>query len=407
MVVNSTNKANIKQINGGITSPKGFKAAGLACGIKASGRKDIALVVSDKICSAAAVFTTNKVAAAPVRISKKHLADGKAQGIVVNSGVANAYTGEQGDLDAVRMARIAGEAAGIDSHDVVVASTGVIGGPLPMQNVEAGIKEAAGKLSEDGGFDAADAIMTTDTFSKEYAVSFEIDGKKVVIGGMAKGSGMIAPNMATMLAFIATDAAVYSETLGDFLKPSIDKSFNSITVDGDTSTNDMVVIMANGESGVEITAESAAVFKEALDQVCIELAKLIVRDGEGATKFVEIDITGAVSDDDAKKAAMSVANSNLVKTAFFGEDANWGRIIAAVGYSGAEVDPDKIDVFYGDEKLIDSGSIAAYNPDRVDDVLKARDIKVTVNLNIGSGSARVWTCDFSYDYVKINAEYHT
>ncbi len=398
---------NIKQITGGITAPRGFRAAGIACGIKASGRKDIALIVSDKVCSAAAVFTTNKVAAAPVRISKKHLADGKAQAIIVNSGVANAYTGKQGDLDAVRMAQVAGEAAGVDSHDTVVASTGVIGAPLPMQNVEAGIKEAAGKLSENGGFEAAEAIMTTDTFSKEYAVSFEIDGKKVVIGGMAKGSGMIAPNMATMLAFIATDAAVYPETLGVFLKSSIDKSFNSITVDGDTSTNDMAVIMANGESGVEITAESTAVFKEALDQVCIELAKLIVRDGEGATKFVEIDVTGAVSDGDAKKAAMSVANSNLVKTAFFGEDANWGRIVAAVGYSGSEVDPDKIDVFYGDEKLIDGGSIAAYNPDRVNDVLRAKDIKVTINLNIGNGSARVWTCDFSYDYVKINAEYHT
>ncbi len=403
----SATKINIKQIKGGVTAAKGFKAAGLACGIKASGRKDIALVVSDKVCSAAAVFTTNKVAAAPVQVSKKHLADGKAQVVVVNSGIANAYAGEQGELDAARMARIAGEAVGVDQHNVVVASTGIIGSPLPMQNVEAGIKEAAGKLSKIGGFDAAEAIITTDTFLKEYAVSFETNGKNVVVGGMAKGSGMIAPNMATMLAFITTDAAIPSGMLNDFLRSSVDKSFNSITVDGDTSTNDMAVVMANGESGVEIDATNAAVFQEALSQVCVELAKLIVRDGEGATKFIELDVTGALDDADAKKAAMAVANSNLVKTAFFGEDANWGRVVAAVGYSGAEVDPKKIDVYYGDEKLIDGGSIAAYNSARVNAVLKAKDIKVTINLNIGNGSARVWTCDFSYDYVKINAEYHT
>ncbi|MCL6471852.1 MAG: bifunctional glutamate N-acetyltransferase/amino-acid acetyltransferase ArgJ [Firmicutes bacterium] len=407
MTISNANRVNIKQIDGGVTSPKGFKAAGLACGIKASGRKDIAVLVSDKICSAAAVFTTNKVAAAPVHLSKAHLANGRAQAIVVNSGVANAYTGRQGDTDAARMAEITAIEAGIDPNDVIVASTGVIGSPLPMQNIERGIKEAVSKLSTGAGSDAAEAIMTTDTFLKEYAVSFEIDGKEVIIGGTAKGSGMIAPNMATMLGFITTDAAVSPDMLDAFLKSSVEKSFNSITVDGDTSTNDMVVLLANGESGVQITKDSALVFQEALDLVCIELAKLIVRDGEGATKFIEINVLGARNNADARKAAMAIANSNLVKTAFFGEDANWGRIVAAVGYSGADVDPERIDILYGDERLIENGSIAAYDPDRVDFILKEKDIKVTVNLNLGDGSTRVWTCDFSYDYVKINAEYHT
>lgn len=407
MTISNTNRVNIKQIDGGVTSPKGFRAAGLACGIKASGRKDIAVLVSDKICSAAAVFTTNRVAAAPVHLSKAHLADGRAQAIVVNSGVANAYTGKQGDIDAVRMAEITAIEAGVEPNDVVVASTGVIGSPLPMQNIERGIKMAVSKLSSKGGLDAAEAIMTTDTFTKEYAVSFEIDGKEVIIGGIAKGSGMIAPNMATMLGFITTDAAISPDMLDAFLKTSVEKSFNSITVDGDTSTNDMVVLLANGESGIQINGDSASVFQEALDMVCIELAKLIVRDGEGATKFIEINVLGALNYADARKAAMAIANSNLVKTAFFGEDANWGRIVAAVGYSGADVDPKRIDILYGDEILIEKGSIVAYDPDRVNFILKEKDIKVTVNLNLGDGSARVWTCDFSYDYVKINAEYHT
>jgi glutamate N-acetyltransferase/amino-acid N-acetyltransferase len=278
---------------------------------------------------------------------------------------------------------------------------------MPMQKVEEGIKMVVGALMEGTGTDAAEAIMTTDTFSKEYAVAFELDGKEVKIGGMAKGSGMIAPNMATMLAVITTDASVTVGALDNFLKAAVDESFNSITVDGDTSTNDMVVLLANGESGAQVTAGNAEIFQEALNQVCVELAKLIVRDGEGATKFIEIEVVGAADHADAKKAAMAIASSNLVKTAFFGQDANWGRIIAAAGYSSAEVDPTKIDVYYGGEKLVGDGCVVAYDAARVNEIIKSKDIKVKIDLKLGNGSARVWTCDFSYDYVRINAEYHT
>jgi len=397
----------IKQIPGGVLAPKGFKAAGIASGIKQSGNKDITLLVSDKMASAAAVFTTNKAAAAPVHLSKENLVDGKARAIVVNSGNANACTGKQGDENAQKMANITAEVLAIDPVDVIVSSTGIIGVQLPMQKVEDGIKLAADRLKDGTGADAAEAIMTTDTFPKEYAVSFMVDGREVRVGGMAKGSGMIEPNMATMLAFITTDAKVTADILKQSLKNSVDKSFNSITVDGDTSTNDMVAVLANGESGVEVENDAVEAFQEALDQVCIELAKLIVRDGEGATKFIEVNVTGAADDADAKKAAKAIANSNLVKTAFFGQDANWGRIVAAAGYSSAEVDKDKVDVYYGDEKLLESGQPVEYDAAKVDEVLKAKDIKIKVDLNLGKGSARVWTCDFSYDYVKINAEYHT
>jgi len=402
-VVNS----KIKQVDGGVLAPKGFKASGVACGIKQSGNKDMAVVVSDKMASAAAVFTTNKLAAPPVHLSKKYIADGKAQAVVINSGNANACTGEQGYRDAETMAGVAGAEMGIKPEDIVISSTGIIGVPMPMYKVENGIKMAVGKLAEGTGTDAAEAIMTTDTFSKEYAVSFELDGREVKVGGMGKGSGMIAPNMATMLAVVTTDLSISAKMLNDSLKSAVDKSFNSITVDGDTSTNDMVVILANGESGVGVSEENYGLFQEALDRVCIELAKLIVRDGEGATKFIEIEVVGASDGADAKKAAMAIANSNLVKTAFFGQDANWGRIIAAVGYSSADVDPSKVDVYYGDERLVENGRVTNYNGAKVDEIIKAKDIKVKVDLKLGDGNAKVWTCDFSYDYVKINAEYHT
>ena len=397
----------MKEIKGGVTAPQGYKASGVACGIKQSGNLDMSLLVSDTPANAAAVFTTNKMAAAPVHLSKKHLADGQAQAVVINSGNANACTGDGGYEDAIKMAQVTGAALGIDAHDIVVSSTGIIGVPMPMDKVEAGIKDGAAKLYADGGGCAAEAIMTTDTFVKEHAVSFDFDGIEVKVGGMAKGSGMIAPNMATMLAVVTTDAAVAPELLKSMLVSAIDKSFNSITVDGDTSTNDMVVVVANGASGAEVTTGNEAAFQAALDKVCIELAKLIVRDGEGATKFIEIDVVGAASAGDAKKAAMAIANSNLVKTAFFGQDPNWGRIVAAVGYSSAEVDASKVDVYYGEEKLVENGRVVAYDEAKVGAVIQAKDIKVKVDLKLGSGAARVWTCDFSYDYVKINAEYHT
>ena len=405
--INKSEHASIKQITGGVTAPKGFKAAGTACHIKQSGRKDMAIVMSDKPAAAAAMFTTNKMAAAPVYLSKKHVADGSIQAVVINSGNANACTGEQGEKDAEKMAEVAGHALGINPQDIIVESTGIIGVPMPMDKVEEGIRVAAVKLSADGGSDAAEAIMTTDLFAKEFTVVFELDGKEVKMGGMAKGSGMIAPNMATMLAVITTDAKISAPMLSIALKNAVEKSFNSITVDGDTSTNDMVAVLANGASGAEVANENAEIFQEALDLVCIELAKMIVRDGEGATKFIEIEVVGAASNADAKIAAMSVANSNLVKTAFFGQDANWGRIVAAVGYSSAEVDQTKIDVYYGSERLVENGRVADYDAVKIDETIKAKDIKVRIDLKLGNGTARVWTCDFSYDYVRINAEYHT
>lgn len=407
MNMNITENTEIKKIEGGVTSPKGFMAAGVACQIKQSGRKDMAVILSDKPSAVSAVFTTNKVAAAPVLLSKKHVANGVAQAVVINSGNANACTGDKGYQDALQMAKIAGEAMNIDPENIIVSSTGIIGVPLPMEKVEEGIRKAVQGLSESKGPDAAQAIITTDTFKKESAVAVEINGQEVIVGGMAKGSGMIAPNMATMLAVITTDAIIASQDLNILLKEAVDKSFNSITVDGDTSTNDMVVVLANGESGVNIDHDNIDVFQSAIEQVCIELAKLIVRDGEGATKFIEIDVIGADDDSDAKKVAMAIANSNLVKTAFFGQDANWGRIVAAVGYSSAAVDQTKVDVYYGDEKLVEDGGVIAYDTGKVDRAIKAKDINIKVDLKLGGGKARVWTCDFSYDYVKINAEYHT
>ncbi|MBE0447810.1 MAG: bifunctional glutamate N-acetyltransferase/amino-acid acetyltransferase ArgJ [Actinobacteria bacterium] len=397
----------IKQISGGVIVPKGFKASGVACNIKQSGNKDIAVVVSEKVAIAAAVFTTNKMAAAPVHLSKNHIANGKVQAVVINSGNANACTGRQGYRDAEKMAEVAGLAIGINPKDIIISSTGIIGVPMPIQKVEEGIKMAVGRLPKGTGTDAAEAIMTTDTFSKEYAIAFELDSQEVRIGGMAKGSGMIAPNMATMLAVITTDALVTLGALDSSLKAAVNKSFNSITVDGDTSTNDMVVLLANGESGARVTTGNAGVFQEALNQVCMELAKLIVRDGEGATKFIEVEVIGAVGDTDAKKAAMAIANSNLVKTAFFGQDANWGRIVAAVGYSSADIDPARVDIYFGGEKLVENGCVVAHDAAKVNEAIKSNDIEVKVDLKLGDGSARMWTCDLSYDYVRINAEYHT
>lgn len=405
--MNTTGSVKIKKFEGGVTAPKGFKASGVACNIKQSGRKDMAVILSNKPAAVSAVFTTNKVAAAPVLLSKKHVSNGISQAVVINSGNANACTGDKGYQDAQKMAEIAGKAMGIGPENIVISSTGIIGVPLPMEKVQEGIKMAVQGLSDEKGSDAAEAIMTTDTFQKEYAVIVELSGREVVVGGMAKGSGMIAPNMATMLAVITTDAQIASEDLNSLLKAAVDKSFNSITVDGDTSTNDMVVVLANGESGVSIDKGNIDVFQSAIDQVCVELAKLIVRDGEGATKFIEIDVVGASDDSDAKKVAMAIANSNLVKTAFFGQDANWGRIVAAVGYSSANVDQTKVDVYYGDEKLVEDGGVITYDTGIVDQIIKAKDINIKVDLKLSDGKARVWTCDFSYDYVKLNAEYHT
>lgn len=395
--------------NGGVTSPQGFLAAGVKAYIKKD-KKDLAVIYSEVPAAAAGVFTTNKVKAAPLLITEEHIKNGRAQAVVVNAGNANACTGEQGLNNAVTTAQKAGELLHIDPHDVIVTSTGVIGVQLPMDRVLAGVANAVGELGRDGGAEAAQAIMTTDTIPKEIAVEFKVSGKKAVIAGMAKGSGMIHPNMATMLGFVTTDAAVSPALLAQALKYVVNRTFNMVTVDGDTSTNDMVVVLANGLAGnPEITAEDSdyTAFRDALLYVCTYLAKLVAKDGEGATKLVEVRVVNAASGEDAKKAARAVANSNLVKTAVFGEDANWGRIICAVGYSGAEFDPAKVDIFIGDEKMCADGTPLNFSEERAKKILERDEVAVLVDMKAGTAEATAWTCDFSYDYVKINADYRT
>lgn len=401
----------LKEIPGSVTAPKGFKAAGVKAGIKKSGKEDVALIVSEVPAVAAGTFTLNTMAAAPVAVSKEVVAAGKATAIVVNSGCANACTGAQGLADAREMAAEAAKALQIKPAEVFVASTGIIGVELPMDKVKEGIAKAAAALSVDGERDACKAIMTTDTFPKSIALEFELGGKAVRIGGMAKGSGMIHPNMATMLGFITTDAAVSPQALQQALSYCIQVSFNMISVDGDTSTNDMVALLANGQAGNavidRVDTEDYMTFLTALHAVCVFLAKAIARDGEGATKFLEVQVQGALSFYDAKRAAMAIAKSPLVKTAFFGQDPNWGRIASAVGYSEACLDAGKLAVWLGDVQVVANGMKAEADEEVLRQVMQQHDIVVTVDLGVGSAAATVWTCDFSYEYVKINGEYHT
>jgi len=404
----------LKEISGGITAVPGFMAAGVAAGLKKANKKDVALVYSDNPASAAAVFTKNKVKAAPILVNMQNLTKGEARAVVVNSGNANACTGEQGLKDAREMVQMAAKILGITSEQVIVASTGVIGHNLPLHKVTAGIEECAGRLSDKGGTDAAEAIMTTDTYAKEYAVQVNIGQKPVVIGGMAKGSGMINPNMATMLGFLARDVNISKDLLKMALTTVADETFNMITVDGDTSTNDMVTLMATGTAGNPLIEEINADFKDfvaALKQVAMHLAKEIIRDGEGATKVVTINVKGAYTQKDAQTAALSVANSNLVKTAFFGEDANWGRIFTAVGYSGAEFNPSRVDISIessaGKEQMLAQGAGLKFDEQKAKNILAEKEISVWIDLNAGDKDAVAWTCDFSYDYVKINADYRT
>jgi len=400
---------DIQYIEGSITAPQGFRAAGVKARIKYD-KKDLALIVSEVPAAVAGVFTTNAVKAAPVVLSKRHIAGGRAQAVVVNSGCANACTGEDGMAMALEMAREAAGHLGVSPEDVVVASTGVIGDKLPMDRIKAGISEASQALSSQGGHDAALAIMTTDTVPKEALIQLEIGGRTVTIGGIAKGSGMIRPNMATMLAFVTTDAGITSELLQKALTYVTARTFNMVTVDGDTSTNDSLVILANGLAGpspITREDENFLVFRDALEKVCAALARMIARDGEGATKFIEVEVRNAPTFADAGKVAMAVANSNLVKTAVFGEDANWGRIICAAGYSGADLDPGRIDIFIGDEKMAENGAALNFSEERAKEILGREEVKITIDLHHGSEKATAWTCDFSFDYVKINASYRT
>ena len=390
---------------------KGFQFSAVEAAIKKPGRLDLALIFSETPAAVAAVYTTNKVKAAPVLLDMERTRNGSCQAIVVNSGNANACTGPRGMDDARETTRLVAEGLGIPDEAVLVSSTGVIGVPLPMERIRAGIRPLVDGLSGGTLDEVARAIMTTDTFPKLESRKGSAGGKEYTIAGIAKGAGMIMPNMATMLAFIVTDAAVEPAWLRTVFAAGIERSFNAITVDGDTSTNDTAVIMANGAAGnppLTGSADGAADFVRLLDEVLLALAKLIVRDGEGATKFVEITVRGARSDADAKRAAMAVANSCLVKTAFFGQDANWGRIFAAVGYSGADVEPERTELFFDDVLMVKNGVFAGGDAEaRGTEILKQKEFKVVVDLHLGGGAATVYTSDLSYDYVKINADYRT
>ena len=395
----------------GITGPKGFHASGVHSGIKKM-KKDLALIFSSVPSVAAGIFTTNKVPAAPVIVSKQLLERSSSfRAVLINSGNANSCTGERGLNDAWSMAQWTAQALKIDPLEVLVSSTGVIGQYLPMDRVHAGIKEAEIMLDSDGHTAAAEAIMTTDTFPKELAVQVNVDGVDVTIGGMAKGSGMIAPNMATMLAFITSDAAISAGLLQHALKQAADHSFNRITVDGDTSTNDMVLILANGlahNAPLSSTVDPGyQTFYDALEHLLVRLSKMIVLDGEGATKFVEIQVTGAASEATAAQAARSIANSNLVKTAINGEDANWGRILAAVGYSGIDFSPEDVEISFGSVPILGKAYAIDFSESEAKRVLRQKEITITVDLNQGDASAAFWTCDLSKEYVAINANYRT
>ncbi|MCX8052985.1 MAG: bifunctional glutamate N-acetyltransferase/amino-acid acetyltransferase ArgJ [Armatimonadetes bacterium] len=399
----------LRFVDGGVTAAKDFTASGIRCGIKQQGT-DLAVIYSELDCSAAGVFTTNAFKAAPVLLSCERLDSGRARAIVANSGNANACTGEQGLKDAERVCARAADLLGIAPELVLNASTGIIGAPLPVEKIESGLEKAVRSLAEDGGFQAALAIMTTDTRPKLSAYEIELAGTKVRVGGICKGAGMICPNMATMLCFITSDAQIEASVLRRSLASNVERSFNCLTVDGDMSTNDCVIVLANGASGCRPIVEGSPdydLFDRALGQVCLDLAKAVAKDGEGATKYVEVRVKGAATYDDAKAAAMSVANSPLVKTAIFGQDPNWGRVLCAIGKSGAKVVPEKTSLMFGDVKIVDRGEPVGVDTDKAKKPMLETELVISVDLGLGTYDATAFTCDLSYDYVRINAEYHT
>lgn len=394
----------------GVTFPKGFQAAGVKAGIKKSGNPDLAVIYTKTEAAIAGTFTQNQVAAAPVYASKAVAATGTAHAVVSNSGCANACTGAVGDADAKKTQELAAQLLGCDPLDVIVGSTGVIGVPLPMDKVVAGVKQAVSELSEDGSEAAANAIITTDTHTKSCSTSITIGGKEVRFGAIAKGSGMIRPNMATMLCYITTDLAIDQKLLQEALSTVVETTFNMISIDGDMSTNDMVIVLANGEAGnAKITEKNADYDKvvETLHAIAEGMAERIAADGEGATKFLKIHVHGTKTFADAKAVGMAVANSPLVKTAFFGEDPNWGRVICAVGYAGVPMDPEKTVVSFGGIPVYAHGVGAGADKDALAKVMAEHDIVIDVDLADGDAEATVFSCDFSYEYVKINGEYHT
>ena len=387
----------------------GFKSAGVASGLKKNGKKDLGLIYSEVPAGVAGVFTRNLVKAAPVLLDQQRIANGSCRAVIVNSGNANCCTGGQGMQDAIRMGRLVAQGLMVDEEDVLVASTGVIGEPLPVEKIEAHAPGLIKALSPEGISDFAEAIMTTDTVPKVVSRRGDLAGKFFTITGVVKGAGMIRPDMATMLCFVMTDIVTPPGVLQEMLKKSVDRSLNRMTVDGDTSTNDTVLLMANGHARAEVISdEQRNIFQPVLDEVVIALARWLIKDAEGATKLVEIVVKGAKSKSEAHKIADTVANSPLFKTALFGEDANWGRILAAVGRAGIFVDPEKIDIFFGSAQMVKSGFGCGKEAEaEATRVLKQDEFTVTVDLNLGRETETVFTCDFSIDYVKINADYRT
>ncbi|MEK7286330.1 MAG: bifunctional glutamate N-acetyltransferase/amino-acid acetyltransferase ArgJ [Nitrospirota bacterium] len=401
----------IQNIKGGITAVAGFSAAGISSGIKKNGRPDLALILSEKPCMAAAVFTKNQCPASSITFNKSLLRSKKGQAIIVNSGNANAATGVQGMCDTKRMVASAAKQLGISQRLVYVASTGVIGEPLPIEKIEQAMPLLSKALSNQGGQLAAEAIMTTDTFVKEVAAVGKVGRKEVRIGGIAKGSGMIHPNMATMLAFLTTDVTILPDLLQAALREVTDRTFNCTTVDGETSTNDLVILLANGQGKADLISKRGEAFRQfvsILYEVCKQLSKMIVLDGEGATKFITVDVVGAKSNRAAREIAFSIAKSSLVKTAFFGQDANWGRIVAAIGNTPSKINLSKLDITFGAIRLIRNGVYQGKVVEaRVSEYLKKKEVSLSVDLKSGSGRSTVWTSDLSYDYVKINAAYRS
>ncbi len=392
-----------------MNTPKGFLFSAVEAAIKKPGRKDLALIFSEGEAVVSGMFTKNNIKAAPVRLDMKLIKSGKGQAIIVNSGNANACTGKQGMKDAVEMAEMTAKILGVKADRVYVCSTGVIGTPMPMERIRSKITELADNLGRRTIDDVAAAIMTTDTFPKTISKRIKIDGKTITISGVCKGAGMICPDMATMLCFIMTDANIEKSALNKALKIAVQKSFNRITIDGDMSTNDTVLVMANGMVGnkpIKANSKDFEVFAKAVSDITYELSRMIVKDGEGATKLVEIEIRNAKSDKDAEKGAFAIANSMLVKTAIYGNDANWGRIMAALGYSGIAIKEEKTEIFFNGLKIVTKG-MGIGKDKEANEKLKSKEIKIVVDLHLGKGTAKVLTCDLTEDYVKINAEYRT
>ena len=404
----------MKMISGGVCAAKGYKAAGVHCGIrKSQTKKDLSMIVSAVPASAAAVYTTNLVKGAPLAVTKAHLENGVARAVICNSGNANTCNANGVEI-AERTCALAAQALGIDAGDIVVASTGVIGQPLDIAPIAAGIPALVEALSEDGSADAAEGIMTTDTELKEVAVEFEAGGATCRLGGIAKGSGMIHPNMATMLVFLTTDAAIAPAMLKKALSTDVQSTFNMLSIDGDTSTNDMVTVLANGMAGnPEIASDGPDfdAFMAALNTVTVQLCRMIAGDGEGATKLLECKVSGAKDLATARTVAKSVVCSTLLKAAMFGADANWGRVLCAIGYSGADVDVDRVDVAFKSGKgvieVCKDGAGVPFSEEKAKEILLEKEIEILVGLNSGDASSAAWGCDLTYDYVKINGDYRT